>query len=142
MRSARACCHRGRAMSGLCAGALCAMLVGLPGVARAVGERSEIRFPYYAIAHAAGTLVEDPAATTSHGVTLQSLTPGTRYYYRVQSEDGSGTATTKVASFVAAETPGAGGCQAPLALLVLPAAWRRWARRPARTDVQGAHIRP
>lgn len=60
------------------------------------------------------TLTNTPAATNgvvSHNVALSGLTPGTTYYYRVESGDGTTTATSDLASFAtpALATPGLSG---------------------------------
>jgi hypothetical protein len=49
----------------------------------------------------AGTIVSNSTTTTSHSTTLTGLTTGTKYYFRVQSQDSSGTATSEVSTFTA-----------------------------------------
>jgi len=50
-------------------------------------------------------VVRDPLYTRAHQVTLRGLTPGTRYYFRIQSTDRSGnTATSAEYSFVMGPT--------------------------------------
>jgi hypothetical protein len=51
------------------------------------------------VTYNAGTIVTSSATVTSHSITLTGLTPGTTYYFRVQSQDPSGTATSKVSTF-------------------------------------------
>jgi len=46
-----------------------------------------------------GTIIEDLTAKTTHSITLTELTPRTKYYFRVQSQDPSGIATSKVLTF-------------------------------------------
>jgi hypothetical protein len=55
-------------------------------------------FDYWDIDHVPGTIVEDTTPVTNHSVTLTDLQEGTTYYFRVQSEDQSGIATSKVYS--------------------------------------------
>jgi hypothetical protein len=54
---------------------------------------------YYQINHNRGTIVSSTANVTSHAVTLTSLKPVTNYYFRVQSQDLSGIATSNVLTF-------------------------------------------
>jgi hypothetical protein len=57
-------------------------------------------FPYWNITRAQGILVvENKANVTEHSVILNNLTPGTKYYYRVQSKGISGIATSRVLTF-------------------------------------------
>ncbi len=56
---------------------------------------------YLDIDHVPGTIVEDTTPVTSHKMTLTGLSSGTIYYYRVQSEDSIGIATSKVCTFTA-----------------------------------------
>ncbi|MGB8779812.1 MAG: family 10 glycosylhydrolase [Candidatus Bathyarchaeia archaeon] len=56
-------------------------------------------FPYWKDSHVTGFLVTDAASVTSHVITLTGLTPGTKYYFRIQSADPSGIATTPVMMF-------------------------------------------
>lgn len=56
-------------------------------------------FDYWDVDHVHGTIVEDEATVTEHSITLTDLLLGTKYYFRVQSEDGSGIATSKVLTF-------------------------------------------
>lgn len=58
-------------------------------------------FNYWDIDHVPGTIVEDATLVTNHSVTLTGLQGGTKYYFRVQSEDQTGIATTKVYDFTA-----------------------------------------
>jgi hypothetical protein len=46
-----------------------------------------------------GTIVSSNTNVTSHSITLTGLTAGTTYYFRVQSIDPSGTATSKSLTF-------------------------------------------
>ena len=56
-------------------------------------------FYYWDINHINGTVVEDNTPVTDHSITLKGLSLGTQYYFRVQSQDPSGTATSKVLTF-------------------------------------------
>ena len=56
-------------------------------------------FHYWDIDHVEGTIVEDTTPVTSHMITLTGLQEGTLYYYRVQSQDSSGIATSQVYTF-------------------------------------------
>ena len=49
--------------------------------------------------------VADTTLTGSHGLTLSGLTASTMYYYRVTSVDGSGNASTSVASMFTTPSP-------------------------------------
>lgn len=60
---------------------------------------SRVDFHYWDIDHVPGTIVEDMTLVTSHSVTLTGLLPGTKYYFRVQSEDQYGTVTSKIYEF-------------------------------------------
>lgn len=60
---------------------------------------SRVDFSYWDIDHVAGTVVEDATPVTSHSITLTGLQEGMLYYYRVQSQDQSGIATSKVYTF-------------------------------------------
>ncbi len=53
-------------------------------------------FDYWDINHVEGTVVEDATLVTSHSITLTGLQEGMLYYYRVQSGDQSGIATSRV----------------------------------------------
>lgn len=53
-------------------------------------------FDYWDIDHVEGTIVEDAMLVTSHSVTLTGLHEGVLYYYRVQSADQYGVATSRV----------------------------------------------
>ena len=55
---------------------------------------------YWDIDHVPGTVVEDNTTVTSHSITLTDLLPETKYYFRVQSRDPSGIATSKVLTFM------------------------------------------
>ena len=59
----------------------------------------ETNFDYWDVDHVAGIVVEDSTTVTDHSITLTGLLPGTKYYFRVQSEDSSGIATSKVLTF-------------------------------------------
>jgi len=59
--------------------------------------------PYWDIDHVLGTVVEDATPVTEHGITLTGLLPRTQYYFRVQSQDSSGIATSKVLTFTTGE---------------------------------------
>ena len=56
-------------------------------------------FSYWNIDHISGTNIEDSALVTSHNITLTNLEKGTKYYYRVQSQDQYGNATSEVYTF-------------------------------------------
>lgn len=56
-------------------------------------------FHYWDIDHAVGTIVEDTTPVTYHSITLTDLQEGTKYYFRVQSHDQFGIATSKVYTF-------------------------------------------
>jgi len=56
-------------------------------------------FNYWDVDHIFGTVIEDETGVTDHSITLTELTPGSQYYYRIQSQDLSGTVTTKVLTF-------------------------------------------
>ena len=57
------------------------------------------QFPYYDMEHNQGDVVTDSSLDTTHANTLLNLQPSTKYYYRIQSTDESGTATSKVYEF-------------------------------------------
>ncbi len=63
--------------------------------AETVGGISIPPFHYWDIDHAPGTIVEDTTPVTVHSVILTDLQEGTKYYFRVQSEDQSSIATSK-----------------------------------------------
>lgn len=54
---------------------------------------------YWDIDHISGIIVENSTLVTSHSVTLTDLLPGTKYYFRVQSQDPSGIASSTVLTF-------------------------------------------
>lgn len=56
-------------------------------------------FDYWQITHVAGTIVTSNLNVTSHTVVLNGLSLGITYYFQVQSQDQSGTATSKVLTF-------------------------------------------
>lgn len=56
-------------------------------------------FYYWDIDHINGTILEIRANVTTHTITLTGLEAGKLYYYRVQSGDQSGIATSKVYTF-------------------------------------------
>jgi len=58
-------------------------------------------FHYWDTDHINGTIKEDNANVTSHSIILTELLSGTKYYFRVQSQDESGIATSKVLTFTA-----------------------------------------
>ena len=58
-----------------------------------------VDFHYWDIDHVAGTIVENNTTVTNHNITLTDLLPETKYYFRVQSEDSGGIATSKVLTF-------------------------------------------
>jgi len=57
---------------------------------------SRVNFYYWDIDHVLGTVVEEAPPLTNHSITLTGLSPGTMYYFRVQSQDPSGIATSKI----------------------------------------------
>lgn len=66
-----------------------------------VSQGERLDFKYWNIDHNEGTIIEDLTPTTNHQVELSGLIPGQRYYFRAQSKDASGIATSKVQTFVA-----------------------------------------
>ena len=56
-------------------------------------------FHYWDVDHIPGTIIEDDTHITNHNITLTGLLPRTKYYFRVQSQDPSGIATSKVLTF-------------------------------------------
>ena len=56
-------------------------------------------FPYWEVKHIQGLTKEDSSNVTTHAITLTGLQPNTTYYFRVQSQDESGTVTSKVFNF-------------------------------------------
>ncbi len=56
-------------------------------------------FNYWDITYTQGVIVEDYANVTVHSIRLENLTPGTSYYFRIQSKGISGTVTSKVLTF-------------------------------------------
>lgn len=56
-------------------------------------------FNYWNITYTQGIIVEDYANVTTHSIRLENLTPGTSYYFRIQSKGISGTLTSKVLTF-------------------------------------------
>ncbi len=61
-------------------------------------ELSDSSVAYGTAANALNTTESDPALVTSHSVTLQGLTPGTTYFYRVTSTDRAANSATSPAS--------------------------------------------
>ncbi|MDQ1478833.1 MAG: hypothetical protein QOE62_4062, partial [Actinomycetota bacterium] len=61
-------------------------------------ELSSSQVAYGTTASTLNSSQSDPAAVTSHTVTLHGLTPGTKYYYRVTSSDRAGNSATAPAS--------------------------------------------
>jgi hypothetical protein len=47
----------------------------------------------YGTTHSLGTTVSDSSMVNNHNILLQGLTPGTIYYFEVESTDGNGTST-------------------------------------------------
>lgn len=45
------------------------------------------------IDHIEGIIIEDTTIVTSHSITITELTPGQKYYFRIQSQNENGTAT-------------------------------------------------
>lgn len=60
---------------------------------------SSLNFHYWQVDHVSGTMTGNSANVTSHNITLANLTPAATYYFRVQSQDPSGIATSKVLTF-------------------------------------------
>ncbi|MEM2506750.1 MAG: family 10 glycosylhydrolase [Nitrososphaeria archaeon] len=56
-------------------------------------------FNYWDIDHILGIIVQNLTLTTTHTIKLEGLQPGTKYYFRVQSQGTSGIATSKVMTF-------------------------------------------
>lgn len=56
-------------------------------------------FNYWTVNHIQGNIAADSTNVTSHSITLIGLQPNTKYYFRVQSQDSSGTATSEVLTF-------------------------------------------
>lgn len=56
-------------------------------------------FYYWGINHINGTVIEDETLVTIHNMTITGLSPGTQYYFRVQSQDSSGIASSTVSIF-------------------------------------------
>jgi hypothetical protein len=54
---------------------------------------------YTQITHNTGVIVSSSTAVTSHSITLTGLSPGTMYYFRVQSGDSSGIVSSFVLAF-------------------------------------------
>lgn len=54
---------------------------------------------YWDIDHVPGTVMENSTLVTNHSITLTGLLPGTKYYFRVQSQDANAIATSKVYTF-------------------------------------------
>jgi hypothetical protein len=66
-------------------------------------EASDSRVDYGTVSGALNLNASDPAAVTSHSITLTGLTPGTTYYYTVTSKDASNnSAASTESNFVAA----------------------------------------
>jgi len=53
-------------------------------------------FDYWDIDHIEGTIIEDSTSVTSHSITITDLEEGMPLYFRVQSQDQSGIATSQV----------------------------------------------
>jgi hypothetical protein len=54
---------------------------------------------YWDVDYVGGIVIEDPNQLTSHSITLTGLEPGQRYYFRIQSQNENGTATSKMVTF-------------------------------------------
>ena len=54
---------------------------------------------YWDIDYVGGTLIEDLNHVTSHSMTLKGLEPAQTYYFRIQSQNEQGTATSKIFTF-------------------------------------------
>jgi hypothetical protein len=56
-------------------------------------------FHFWNITYTPGAMIIDYANVTEHSITITSLSPGTKYYFRIQSVGMSGTVTSKVMTF-------------------------------------------
>jgi len=56
-------------------------------------------FKYWKIVHNEGSIIRDDTPKTEHSITITGLSPSTKYYFRVQGQDASGIATSKVFTF-------------------------------------------
>jgi hypothetical protein len=56
-------------------------------------------FNYWKTNYNPGAIIQEQTTKIIHSVALTELTPGTKYYFRVQSQDPSGIVTTKVLTF-------------------------------------------
>jgi hypothetical protein len=56
-------------------------------------------FHFWNITYTPGAMIIDYANVTEHSITITGLSPGTKYYYRIQSIGTSGTVTSKVMTF-------------------------------------------
>jgi len=54
---------------------------------------------YWDIDHIEGNIIENITMTTTHKIIISGLTLGQKYYFRIQSQGESGTATSKVLTF-------------------------------------------
>lgn len=61
--------------------------------------RADNGHSYWDIDKVPGIVVENAPPTTTHSVQLTGLVPNTTYYYQIQSNDSSGTATSTVLTF-------------------------------------------
>lgn len=61
--------------------------------------RVQSGFHFWNITYTPGVMIIDYANVTEHSITITSLSPGTRYYFRIQSIGTAGTVTTKVMTF-------------------------------------------
>ncbi len=58
-----------------------------------------MNYHYWDIDHVSGIVVEDSATVTEHSFLLSGLSSGTQYYFRIQSFDANGIATSEVYTF-------------------------------------------
>jgi hypothetical protein len=61
--------------------------------------KTQSGFHFWNITYIPGTMIIDYANVTEHSVTIRDLSPGTKYYFRIQSVGMSGTVTSKVMTF-------------------------------------------
>jgi len=61
--------------------------------------KTQSGFHFWNITYIPGAMIIDYANVTEHSVTIRDLSPGTKYYFRIQSVGMSGTVTSKVMTF-------------------------------------------
>ncbi len=62
-------------------------------------DPTQMDFPFWDVDHVLGTVASDSTFVTNHEITLTGLSSGKKYYFRVQSQDPNGIATSKVYIF-------------------------------------------